>query len=100
MFAGKELAAAIVNRKLFIYRTVGCAEQLEASGGIISFEVDDGLCLVVLHAISKAAAKATAAEGNIYRFEQVCLAGAVWANDDGSARCERCLVEAVGAKMI
>lgn len=100
MFAGKELAAAIVNRKLFIYRTVGCAEQLEASGGIISFEVDDGLCLVVLHAISKAAAKATAAEGDIYRFEQVCLAGAVWANDDGSARCERCLVEAVGAKMI
>ena len=100
MFTGKEFAAAIVNREFFIYRAVGCAEQLETSGGVISFEVDDGLCLVVLHAISKAAAKATAAEGDIYRFEQVCLAGAVWANDDGSARCERCLVEAVGAKMI
>lgn len=100
MFAGEELAAAIVNRKFFIYRAVGCAEQLEASRGIVGFEMDDGLRLVVLHAISKAATKATAAEGDVYRFEQVCLAGAVWANDDGSARCERCLIEAVGAKMI
>ena len=100
MFAGEELAAAIVNRKLFIYRTVGCAEQLEASGGTISFEVDDGLCLVMLHAISKAAAKATAAEGDVYRLEQVCLARAVWSNDDSAARCERRLIEAVGAKMI
>lgn len=100
MFAGKELAAAIVNRKLFIYRAVGCAEQLEASRGIVGFEVDDGLRLVVLHAISKAATKATAAEGDIYRFEQVCLTRTIWPNDDGSARCERCLIEAVGAKMI
>ena len=100
MFAGEELAAAIVNRKLFVYRTVDCAEQLEASRGIVGFEVDDGLRLVVLHAISKAAAKATAAEGDVYRFEQVCLARTVWANDDGSARCERCLIKAVGAKMI
>lgn len=100
MFAGKELAAAIVNGKLFAYRAVGCAEKLEASGGVISLEMDDGLRLVVLHAISKAAAKATAAEGDVYRFEQVCLAGAVWSNDDGAARCERRLIEAVGAKMI
>lgn len=100
MFAGEELAATIVNRELFIYCAVGCAEQLEAPRGIVGFEVDDGLRLVVLHAISKAAAKATAAEGDVYRFEQVCLAGAVWANDDGAARCERCLIEAVGAKMI
>ncbi len=100
MFAGKELAAAIVNRELFIYRAVGCAEQLETSGGIISFEVDDGLCLIVLHTVSKAAAKATAAESDVYRFEQVCLACTVWANDDGAARCERRLIEAVGAKMI
>ena len=100
MFAREEFAAAIVNRKFFVYRTVGCAEQLEASGGIISFEVDDGLCLVMLHAISKAAAKATAAEGDIYRFEQVCLTRTIWSNDDGAARCERRLIEAVGAKMI
>ena len=100
MFAGKELAAAIVNRELFIYRAVGCAEQLEASRGIISFEVDDGLRLVMLHAISKAATKATAADGDVYRFEQVCLAGAVWANDDGTARRQCRLIEAVGAKMI
>lgn len=100
MFAGKELAAAIVNRKLFIYRAVGCAEQLEASRGIVGFEVDDGLRLVVLHAISKAATKATAAEGDIYRFEQVCLTRTIWSNDDGAARCERRLIEAVGAKMI
>lgn len=100
MFAGKELATTIVNRELFIYRAVDCAEKLEASRGVIGFEMDDGLRLVVLHAISKTAAKATAAEGDVYRFEQVCLAGAVWANDDGSARCERCLIEAVGAKMI
>lgn len=100
MFTGKELAAAIVNRKFFIYRAVSRAEKLEAPRGVIGFEVDDGLRLVVLHAISKTAAKATAAEGDVYRFKQVCLAGAVWANDDGSARCERCLIEAVGAKMI
>ena len=100
MFAGKELAAAIVNRKLFIYRAVGCAEQLEASRGIVGFEVDDGLCLVVLHAISKTATKATAAEGNVYRFEQVCLAGAVWANDDGAAWRQCRLIKVVGAKMI
>lgn len=100
MFTGKELAAAIVNRKFFIYRAVSRAEKLEASRGVIGFEMDDGLRLVVLHAVSEAAAKATAAEGDVYRFEQVCLAGAVWANDDGSARCERCLIEAVGAKMI
>lgn len=100
MFAGEELTAAIVNRKLFVYRTVDCAEKLEASRGVIGFEMDDGLRLVVLHAISKAATKATAAEGDVYRFEQVCLAGAVWANDDGAARCERRLIEAVGAKMI
>ena len=100
MFTGEEFAAAIVNGKLFGYRAVGCAEQLEASGGIISFEVDDGLRLVVLHTVSKAATKAATAEGDIYRFEQVCLARTVWANDDGSARCERCLIEAVGAKMI
>lgn len=100
MFAGEEFAAAIVNGKLFAYRAVSRAEQLEASRGIVGFEVDDGLRLVVLHAVSEAAAKATAAEGDVYRFEQVCLAGAVWADDDGSARCERCLIEAVGAKMI
>lgn len=100
MFAGKELAAAIVNCKLFIYRAVGCAEQLEASRGIVGFEVDDGLRLVVLHAISKAATKATAAEGDIYRFEQVCLTRTIWSNDDGAARCECRLIEAVGAKMI
>lgn len=100
MFTGKELAAAIVNRKFFGYRAVSRAEKLEAPRDVIGFEVDDGLRLVVLHAISKTAAKATAAEGDVYRFEQVCLAGAVWANDDGSARCERCLTEAVGAKMI
>lgn len=100
MFTGKEFAAAIVNRELFIYRAVGCAEQLEASGGIISFEVDDGLRLVVLHTVSKAATKAATAEGDIYRFEQVCLARTVWSNDDSSARCKRCLIEAVGAKMI
>ena len=100
MFTGKEFAAAIVNRELFIYRAVGCAEQLETSGGVISFEMDDGLRLVVLHAISKAATKATAAEGDIYRFEQVCLTRTIWSNDDGAARCERRLIEAVGAKMI
>ena len=86
MLAGKELAAAIVDREFFGYRAVGCAEQLEASGGIISFEVDNGLCLVVLHTVSKAAAKATATEGDVYRFEQVCLAGTVWSNDDGTMR--------------
>ena len=86
MFAGEELAAAIVNRELFTYRSVGCAEQLETSGGIISFEVDDGLCLIVLHTVSKAATKATTAEGNIYRFEQVCLARTVWPNDDSTVR--------------
>lgn len=100
MFAGEELAAAIVNRKLFVYRTVDCAEKLEASRDVIGFEMDDGLRLVVLHAISKAATKATAAEGDIYRFEQVCLTRTIWSNDDGAARCERCLIEAVGAKMI
>ncbi len=100
MFAGKELAAAIVNRKLFIYRAVGCAEQLEASRGIVGFEVDDGLRLAVLHAISKATTKATAAEGDIYRFEQVCLARTVWSNDDGAAWCQCRLIEAVGTKMI
>ena len=100
MFAGEELAATIVNRELFIYRAVGCAEQLEAPRGIVGFEVDDGLRLVVLHAISKAATKAAAAECDVDRFEQVCLACTVWSNDDGSARCERCLIEAVGAKMI
>lgn len=100
MFAGKEFAAAIVNRKFFVYRAVGCAEQLEASRGVVGFEVDDSLCLVVLHTVSKAATKATAAEGDVYRFEQVCLARTVWSNDDGSARCERRLIEAVGAKMI
>ena len=100
MFAGEELAAAIVNRKFFIYRAVGCAEQLEASRGIVGFEVDDGLRLVVLHAISKAAAKATAAEGDVYRFEQVCLARTVWPNDDGAAWRQCRLIEAVGAKMI
>lgn len=86
MFAGKELAAAIVNRKLFVYRTVGCAEQLEASGGVVGFEMDDGLRLAVPHTVNKAAAKATAAEGNIYRFEQVCLACTVWPNDDSTVR--------------
>lgn len=100
MFTVKELAAAIVNRKFFAYRAVSRAEQLEASRGVISFEVDDGLCLVVLRAISKAATKATAAEGDIYRFEQVCLTRTIWSNDDGAARCERRLIEAVGAKMI
>ena len=100
MFTGEQLAATIVNRELFIYRAVGCAEQLETSGGVISLEMDDGLCLAVLHTVSKAATKATTAEGNVYRFEQVCLARTVWSNDDGSARCERCLIEAVGAKMI
>ena len=100
MFAGKELAAAIVNRKLFVYRAVGCAEQLEASRGIVGFEVDDGLRLAVLHTVSKAATKAATAEGNIYRFEQVCLTRTIWSNDDGAARCERRLIEAVGAKMI
>ena len=86
MFAGKELAAAIVNRKLFIYRAVGCAEQLEASRGIVGFEVDDGLRLVVLHTVSKAATKATAAEGDVYRLEQVCLTRTIWSNDDGTMR--------------
>ena len=86
MFTGKEFAAAIVNRELFIYRAVGYAEQLETSGGVISFEVDDGLCLAVLHTVSKAATKATTAEGNIYRFEQVCLARTVWPNDDSTVR--------------
>ena len=86
MFAGKELAAAIVNREFFGYRAVGRAEQLETSGGIISFEVDDGLRLAVPHTVNKAAAKATAAEGNIYRFEQVCLARTVWPNDDSTTR--------------
>lgn len=100
MFAGKEFAAAIVNRKFFVYRAVGCAEQLEASRGIVGFEVDDGLRLVVLYAISKAATKAATAEGDIYRFEQVCLARTIWSNDDGAARCERRLIKAVGAKMI
>ena len=100
MFAGKELAAAIVNRKFFAYCAVGCAEQLEASGGIISFEVDDGLCLVMLHAISKAATKATAAEGDVYRFEQVCLTRTIWSNDDGTAWRQCRLIKVVGAKMI
>ena len=100
MFTGKEFAAAIVNRKFFGYRAVGCAEQLEASRGVVGFEMDDGLCLVVLHTVGEAAAKATTAEGDIYRFEQVCLARTVWSNDDGAARCERRLVEVVGAKMI
>ena len=100
MFVGKELATTIVNRKFFAYCAVGCAEQLEASRGIVGFEVDDGLCLVMLHAISKAATKATAAEGDIYRFEQVCLTRTVWSNDDGAAWCQCRLIEAVGAKMI
>lgn len=100
MFAGEELAATIVNRELFIYRAVGCAEQLEAPRGIVGFEVDDGLRLVVLHAISKAATKAAAAEGDVYRFEQVCLAGAVWSNDDGATWRQCRLIEAIGAKMI
>ena len=86
MFTGKEFAAAIVNRELFIYRAVGCAEQLETSGGVISFEVDDGLCLAVLHTVSEATTKATTAEGNVYRFEQVCLACTIWANDDSTVR--------------
>ena len=77
---------AIVNRELFIYCAVGCAEQLETSGGVISFEMDDGLCLAVLHTVGKAATKATAAEGNVYRFAQVCLARTVWANDDSTVR--------------
>ena len=77
---------AIVNRELFIYCAVGCAEQLETSGGVISFEMDDGLCLAVLHTVGKAATKATTAEGNVYRFEQVCLARTVWANDDSTVR--------------
>ena len=100
MFAGEELAATIVNRELFIYRAVGRAEQLEAPRGIVGFEVDDGLRLVVLHAISKAATKAAAAEGDVYRFEQVCLAGAVWSNDDGATWRQCRLIEAIGAKMI
>ena len=100
MFTGEQLAATIVNRELFIYRAVGCAEQLEASRGVVGFEVDDGLRLVVLHAISKAAAKATAAEGDVYRFEQVCLARTVWSNDDGAAWRQCRLIKAVGAKMI
>ena len=86
MFTGKEFAAAIVNRELFIYRAVGCAEQLETSEGVISLEMDDGLCLAVLHTVGKAATKATAAEGNVYRFEQVCLACTVWPNDDSTVR--------------
>ena len=86
MFTGKEFAAAIFNRELFIYRAVGCAEQLETSGGVISFEVDDGLCLAVLHTVSEATTKATTAEGNVYRFEQVCLACTIWANDDSTVR--------------
>ena len=100
MFAGKELAAAIVNRKLFIYRAVGCAEQLEASRGIVGFEMDDGLCLVVLHAISKAATKAAAAEGDIYRFKQVCLTRTIWSNDDGAARRQLGFEQIVRAKII
>jgi len=100
MFTVKELAAAIVNRKFFAYRAVSRAEQLEASRGVISFEVDDGLCLVVLHTVSKAATKAATAEGDIYRFEQVCLARTVWPNDDGAAWRQCRLIEAVGAKMI
>ena len=100
MFAGEELAAAIVNRKLFGYRAVSRAEKLEAPRGVVGFEVDDGLRLVVLHAISKAAAKATAAEGDVYRFEQVCLARTVWSNDDGAAWRQCRLIKAVGAKMI
>ena len=100
MFTGKELATTIVNRKFSAYCAVCCAEQLEASGGIISFEVDDGLCLVVLHTVSKAATKAATAEGDIYRFEQVCLARTVWSNDDGAAWRQCRLIEAVGAKMI
>lgn len=100
MFTGKELAAAIVNRKFFIYRAVSRAEKLEAPRGVIGFEVDDGLRLVVLHTVSKAAAKATAAEGDVYRFKQVCLACTVWANDDGATWRQCRLIEAVGAKMI
>ena len=100
MFTGKEFAAAIVNRELFIYRAVGCAEQLETSGGVISLEMDDSLCLAVLHTVSKAATKAAAAEGDVYRFEQVCLAGAVWSNDDGATWRQCRLIEAIGAKMI
>ena len=100
MFASKEFATAIVNRKLFADRAVVRTKELEASGGIISFEVDDGLRLVVLHTISKAATKATAAEGDVYRFEQVCLAGAVWSNDDGATWRQCRLIEAIGAKMI
>lgn len=100
MFAGEELATTIVNRKFFVYRTVDCAEKLEASRGVIGFEMDDGLRLVVLHTVSKAATKAATAEGDIYRFEQVCLTRTIWSNDDGAARCERRLIEAVGAKMI
>ena len=100
MFTGKEFAAAIANRKFFAYRAVGCAEQLEAPRGIVGFEVDDGLRLVVLHTVSKAATKATAAEGDVYRFEQVCLAGAVWSNDDGATWRQCRLIEALGAKMI
>ena len=86
MFAGEELAAAIVNRKLFVYRTVDCAEKLEASRGVVGFEIDDGLRLVVLYTVSKAATKATAAEGDVYRLEQVCLARTIWSNDDGTMR--------------
>ena len=100
MFTGKEFTAAIVNGKFFGYRAVSRAEKLEAPRGVVGFEVDDGLRLVMLHAISKAATKATAADGDVYRFEQVCLAGAVWANDDGAARRQCRLIEAVGAKMI
>ena len=86
MFAGKELAAAIVNRNFFVYCAVGCAEQLETSGGVISFEMDDGLCLAVLHTVGKAATKATTAEAILYRFAQVCLACTVWPNDDTTVR--------------
>lgn len=91
---------AIANRKFFAYRAVGCAEQLEASRGIVGFEVDDGLRLVVLYTVSKAATKAATAEGDIYRFEQVCLACTVWSNDDGAAWRQCRLIKAVGAKMI
>lgn len=86
MFTGKEFAAAIVNRELFIYRAVGCAEKLEASRGVVGFEIDDGLCLAVLHTVSEATTKATAAEGNVYRLEQVCLTRTIWSNDDGTMR--------------
>ena len=100
MFASKEFATAIVNRKLFADRAVVRTKELEASGGLISFEMDDGLCLVVLHTVGEAAAKAAAAEGYVYRFEQVCLARTVWSNDDGAAWRQCRLIKAVGAKMI